>query len=286
MAAQGAALITGASSGIGWATALVLAHGGWLVYAGVRREEDGAALAAAAAGIGAGALLRPIILDVTDATSVAAVIGVVESELREHRVTLAGLVNNAGIAVAGPVEEVPLARWRTVLDVNVTGAVAMAQACLPLLRAGRGRIVNISSVSGRVASPFLGPYAASKFALEALSDSLRLELAPWGVKVVLVEPGPVATPIWDKGEAMVAADRAHIGDASPYAPWLGQIRAAFRSSARRGIPPEVVAGVIVRALTTPHPQARYPIGSNRAAVALITRFAPDWVRDWLMTRGQ
>ncbi|MFN8537920.1 MAG: SDR family NAD(P)-dependent oxidoreductase [Thermomicrobiales bacterium] len=136
--------------------------------------------------------------------------------------------------MAGPVEEVPLARWREVLGVNVIGAVAMTQAMLPLLRAGRGRIVNVSSVSGRIASPFLGAYAASKFALEALSDSLRVELLPWGLAVVLVEPGPVATPIWGKGAAMAEEDRAGLGERSPYAPYLARVRQAFGEGATRG----------------------------------------------------
>jgi NAD(P)-dependent dehydrogenase (short-subunit alcohol dehydrogenase family) len=281
---RGAVVVTGASSGIGWATALVLAHEGWLVFAGVRREDHGEALLAAAAALGAGVLLQPIRLDVTNEASIAAATAEIAAELEERGERLVGLVNNAGIAVAGPTEEIPLTRLRTVLEVNVVGAVATTQALLPLLRAGRGRIVNISSVSGRVASPFLGPYAASKFALEALSDALRVELAPWGLKVVLVEPGPVATPIWGKGEAMADEDREGISDSSPYAPYLGRVRMAFREGARRGIPPEVVAGVIVRALSVPRPRARYLVGSNRAAVALVARLAPDGMRDWLITR--
>jgi NAD(P)-dependent dehydrogenase (short-subunit alcohol dehydrogenase family) len=195
-------------------------------------------------------------------------------------------VNNAGIAVAGPVEEVSLARLRAVLEINVVGAVATTQALLPLLRAGRGRIINVSSVSGRIAAPFLGAYAASKFALEALSDSLRVELAPWGLAVVLVQPGPVATPIWVKGEAMADEDRAGLGADSPYAPYLGRVRAAFRDGAQRGIPPEEVATVIAQALSAPQPRARYPVGRNRALVGLIARLAPDGLRDWLFTRGR
>jgi NAD(P)-dependent dehydrogenase (short-subunit alcohol dehydrogenase family) len=184
------------------------------------------------------------------------------------------------------VEEVSLARLRAVLEINVVGAVATTQALLPLLRAGRGRIINVSSVSGRIAAPFLGAYAASKFALEALSDSLRVELAPWGLAVVLVQPGPVATPIWVKGEAMADEDRAGLGADSPYAPYLGRVRAAFRDGAQRGIPPEEVATVIAQALSAPQPRARYPVGRNRALVGLIARLAPDGLRDWLFTRGR
>lgn len=279
MDTRGAVVVTGASSGIGRAAALLLARRGWLVFAGVRRSADGAALLATAGAIGVGALVLPLVLDVTDNASVSAAANAVRAALAAREVRLTGLVNNAGIAVAGPMEEVPIARLRAGLEVNVIGAVAITQALLPLLRQGRGRIVNISSTAGRIASPFLGPYAASKFALEALSDALRVELAPWGLAVVLVEPGPVATPIWGKGEALVAEDRAGIGDDSPYAPWIGQIRAAFRRNARRGIAPEAVAEVIARALEVPRPRARYPIGRNRVAVALIARLAPDRLRD-------
>ena len=271
MGTRGAVVVTGASSGIGWATALALAHGGWLVFAGVRRGADGEALLATAGAIGAGTLLRPVELDVTDEGSVARAAGEVGAEVGRRGERLVGLVNNAGIAVAGPVEEVPLARLREVLEVNVVGAVAMTQALLPLLRAGRGRIVNVSSVSGRIASPFLGAYAASKFALEALSDALRVELMPWGLAVVLVEPGPVATPIWGKGAALAEEDRAGIGDDSPYAPYLERVRAAFGDGAMRGITPEEVAAVIARALSVPRPRARYPMGRNRLAVGLIAR---------------
>ncbi len=283
MVTCGAVVVTGASSGIGRTAALLLARRGWLVFAGVRRLEDGAALLAAAAAVGVGALVLPLLLDVTDAASVASATGEVDAALTARGEYLTGLVNNAGIAVAGPMEEVPIARLREVLEVNVIGAVAVTQALLPLLRQGHGRIINISSVAGRVASPFLGPYAASKFALEALSDALRVELSPWGLAVVLIEPGPVATPIWDKGEALVAEDRLGIGAASPYAPWIGQIQATFRRNARRGIAPEAVAEVIAQALAVPHPRARYLISRNWVAVTLLARLAPDRLRDRIFT---
>ena len=286
MVARGAVVVTGATSGIGRATALRLAHDGWLVFAGVRQVAAGDALAGEAGAIGAGTLLRAGRIDVTDEASVAAAASEVGVILAEQGLPLAGLVNNAGIAVAGPMEEVPLARLREVLEINVVGAVAATQAFLPLLRRGRGRIVNISSVSGRIASPFLGPYAASKFALEAVSDAFRVELAPWGVRVILIEPGPVATPIWDKGAAMVAADRAGIGAESPYAPYLGRVRAAFRDGARRGIPPEEIAEVIARALIASRPRARYLLSRNRAAVEVIARVVPEGVRDWLWGLGR
>ena len=157
---------------------------GWFVFGGVRTVRDLAKLAASAGAVGLGDLVQPILLDVTDSAQIAAAQELVALTLRERGLRLTGLINNAGIAVGGPLEEVPLARLREILAINVIGVVAVTQAFLPLLRAGRGRIINISSVSGRVAAPFLGPYAASKFALEALSDALRVELRPWGVPVM------------------------------------------------------------------------------------------------------
>src|SRR5689334_6739039 len=175
-----AILVTGASTGIGRATALELARRGATVYAGVRDP-------AAVDGLG----LTPVELDVTDAEQVAA--------LSTRLERLDGLVNNAGIAVTGPLEHLPLDEVRRQLEVNALGQLAVTQACLPALRAARGRIVNMSSISGRVAFPMFGPYAASKFALEAFSDSLRRELRGSGVDVVVIEPGGVTTPIWERG---------------------------------------------------------------------------------------
>src|SRR5947209_3398491 len=269
----GAVVVTGCSSGIGRATALTLARRGWRVFATVRRPEDGAALLAA----GSGSPLETVPLDVTDEGQIAAVAARVREALVARGERLAGLVNNAGIVAAGPLEELAPARLRRVLEVNVVGALAVTQAFLPLLRAGRGRVVNVSSVSGRLAPPFLGAYAASKFALEALSDTLRVELRPWGIGVVLIEPGPVATPIWRKGEAEWEREHGMGADAaarSPYAPYVAVTRANFLRAGERGMAPEMVAGAIERALTARWPRARYVVSRHALLFAAGARLAP------------
>lgn len=189
-----AVVITGAATGIGAACANRLAHTGFHVFAGVRKTEDGAALQQAI-----GDQVTPLLLDVTNGEQIAAAQAAVTTMVGERG--LAGLVNNAGIAVGGPLEFMPLDEFHRQMEVNVYGALAVTQAFLPLLRQAKGRIINMSSIAGLAASPFLGPYAASKFALEALSDALRLELHPWEIEVVLIEPGNIATPIWQKGLA-------------------------------------------------------------------------------------
>jgi len=277
-AAPGAVVVTGTSSGIGQATALHLAHAGWLTFAGVRTAEDGERLAALAGARGVGALLRPVLLDVTDDAQITSAVMLVGADCRRHSVPLRGLINNAGIAVAGPLELVPLHRVRASFAVNTIGALAVTQALLPLLREARGRIINLSSVSGRTASPFLGPYAASKFALEALSDALRVELRPWGLRVIVIEPGPIATPIWEQGSALALGDDAALRT-SPYAPLLPRVRARFQQSAASGQPPELVAATILHALTVSRPRARYLLTHGPLGFTLFSRYAPDWARD-------
>ena len=188
MATSGTVVITGASTGIGRATTLRLARAGFDVLAGVRREEDGAALRAEDGRI------EPVLVDVTDGGQVAAL------AQRVGGAPLAGLVNNAGIAVAGPLEGVPLDEIRRQYEVNVFGLLAVTQALLEPIRTGRGRIVNVGSIGGRINTPFVGPYSSSKAAVRSLSASLRRELRPWGIQVALVEPGALDTPIWRKGE--------------------------------------------------------------------------------------
>lgn len=281
----GAIVVTGASSGIGQTTMFALACQGWYVFGGVRSARDAAKLAAPAGAIGLGGVVQPILLDVTDSAQLAAAQELVAMTLREHGLHLTALINNAGIAVGGPLEEVPLARLREILAINVVGVVAVTQTFLPLLRAGRGRIVNISSVSGRIAAPFLGPYAASKFALEALSDALRVELRPWGMQVVVIEPGPISTPIWEKAAAAASADRTDLGVDSPYAAAIPRVQAAIRRSARRGLPAERVTEVIIAALTVAHPRARYLVTRQPLLFAAFARLVPDGVRDLLFARG-
>jgi NAD(P)-dependent dehydrogenase (short-subunit alcohol dehydrogenase family) len=267
-------LITGASTGIGAACALALDQRGYRVFAGVRRAVDGETLRQQAS-----AQFTPLLLDVTDAASIAEVARQLRGQVDGG--ALAGLINNAGIAVAGPLEFVSPERLRQQFEVNVVGVLAITQALLPLLRRGPGRIVNISSVSGRLASPFVGPYCASKFALEALSDSLRVELNPWRIPVTVVEPGVINTPIWQKSlaanasvlEEMPAESRA----------LYGREVAAMQQYARsaKGLAPEAVARVVVRALTAARPKTRYVVGIDARVGVLLSRL-PDRLRDWLL----
>jgi NAD(P)-dependent dehydrogenase (short-subunit alcohol dehydrogenase family) len=273
-------VVTGASTGIGRACALHLAALGFQVFAGVRRAEDGAALLAASAD-----RVTPVLLDVADEPSVRAATESITAAA--GAAGLAGLVNNAGIAVAGPLEFLPLAEFRTQLEVNVTGQLAVTQALLPLLRRGHGRIVNMGSIGGRIALPFRGPYNASKFALEALTDALRMELQPWGLHVAIVEPGTVATPIWEKSVAR--ADRL-VQALPPQAQTLhGAALTTVRVGAERtgkeglGVPPEVVARAVAHALTARRPKTRYLVGWD-ARIGVLFTLVADRLRDRVMVR--
>lgn len=272
-----AVLVTGASTGIGRATALLLDQGGFTVFAGVRRAEDGASLAAAASP-----RLVPLMIDVTrqhDIDAAAEAIG-------ERGIPLAGLVNNAGIASAAPLEFVPTEALRHQLEVNVVGQVAVTRAVLPSLRASRGRIVNVTSIGGLIAGTMLGPYTASKFALEGITHVLRQELAPWGIAVIAIEPGKIATPIWSTSAA--SADRMldPVREAASelYGAQIAAAQAMAARAAREGLPPIEVAKVIERALTARRPKTRYPVGTDaKIGAALIARL-PDRLRDRLLAR--
>jgi NAD(P)-dependent dehydrogenase (short-subunit alcohol dehydrogenase family) len=277
-------LITGASTGIGEGCARWLDVRGHHVFAGVRRDEDAARLKA-----GSSPRLTPLVLDVTDEASIRASVTQVRSILEKSGADeqLDGLVNNAGIAVAGPLEYVPLDAFRRQLEVNVTGQIAVTQAYLPLLRRARGRIVFVGSVGGLWATPFLAPYCASKFALEAIVDCLRLELRPWGIHVSILEPGSIATPIWRKpGDGGVPAD-------APLAAAIerdyGSAFAAFRDivavSAKRGVSTDRTSVVIEHALTAPTPRTRYVVGRDAKVQAAIRKLLPDRLRDRLVARA-
>jgi NAD(P)-dependent dehydrogenase (short-subunit alcohol dehydrogenase family) len=262
------ALVTGASTGIGRATAVHLASLGFDVLAGVRDPAD--------APEGTEALR----LDVTSEADVAAAAERVGAELH-------ALVNNAGIAVMGPVEIVPVGEWRRVLEINVLGQVAVTQALLPAILAARGRIVNMSSIGGRVANPLFGPYSGSKFALEAVSDSLRREVAPHGVHVVSVEPGGISTPIWGKG---LSDARDIIAGSTPeqerrYSAVIAGVTKIAERLARDGLPPQAVAEVVGEAVTTARPRARYVVGRDAKVQALAARLLPDRVLDALIRRA-
>ena len=250
---------------------------GVTVWAGVRRMEDGEALARSTS-----ARLRVLLLDVTDPDSIAAASRTLTEALPEAG--LAGLVNNAGISVAGPLELLPLAEVRTQFEVNVIGALAVTQAVLPLLRRARGRIVNISSIAGLAATPFLGAYCGSKFALEAMSDALRLELAPWGIALTLVEPGAIQSQIWER--ATMSATRT-LGGVAPeslalYAHPLSRMQDVMAAASARAIPAEVVARVVARALTASSPRARYLVGKDARLRAALKWLLPDRAQDRLL----
>jgi NAD(P)-dependent dehydrogenase (short-subunit alcohol dehydrogenase family) len=260
------ALVTGASTGIGRACAVHLAGLGYEVLAGVRDPAD------APEG------LEPVRLDVTSESDVAAAAERVGGELH-------ALVNNAGIAISGPVEVVPIEEWRRQLDVNLLGQIAVTRALLPAILRARGRIVNMSSIGGRVANPLFGPYSASKFALEAVSDALRREVAAHGVRVVTVEPGGIVTPIWGKG--MDDARRVVSGMTEEqqrrYSKLIAAVTKAVERIAREGLPPEEVAMVVGGAITTDRPRARYVVGRDAKVQALAARLLPDRAFDALMS---
>jgi len=272
-------VVTGASTGIGRATALRLAALGFRVLAGVRRPPDGERLVSDASGA-----LTTLTLDVTDDGSIEAAAG--EVERAAGAAGLRGLVNNAGIAEPAPVELLPLDVLRRQLEVNVVGQVAVTQALLPLLRRARGRIVNVSSVGGRVSSPALGAYSASKFALEALSDSLRIELRPWGIDVVVVEPGSIRTEIWRRGESKADSllERLPAQRRALYEPLFDGMRRLSARSQRRAIAPDRVAARIARALTARRPRTRYVVGADARLQMALSAALPDRAYDALVRR--
>lgn len=263
-------VVTGASTGIGAAVARDLAGRGFRVFGTVRRAEDAAALERDG--------VSPLRMDVTDAESIAQARLDVERALAGA--PLAGLVNNAGMAAAGPLELLPLSELRAVLEVNLVGPVAVTQAFLPLLKASRGRIVNIGSVAGLSALPFMGPYAASKFALEAVSDSWRRELLPFGVAVIVIEPGSFRTAIWSKVEAMDVGRYA----GSPYASVLDRFRRAALRGAERAPPPDKVVRAVRRALTAHRPPLR-TIVTPHGWLDRLALWIPDRWLDRLIYRA-
>jgi NAD(P)-dependent dehydrogenase (short-subunit alcohol dehydrogenase family) len=255
-------LVTGASSGIGAATGERLARNGWQVFAGVRAEG------AAPAGT------TELLLDVTDGDAIARAAEAVGERLD-------GLVDNAGIALAAPLEYLPLDELRRQLEVNVVGQLAVIQALMPAIRTARGRIVLVGSIAGTSALPFLGPYAISKFGLEALADSLRVELAPDGIHVSIVRPGTIATPIWTKPQQI--ADTLPPEAIERYGLRLRAMRSFAAARAAKAAPVESVADAIEHALTDEHPRVRYRVGRDahlRAAVESL----PDRVRDRIVSR--
>jgi len=272
-------LITGASTGIGRASALRLDAEGWRVFAGVRREEDAASLRA-----GASERLAPLILDVTDDEQIAAAADRIGETVGEAG--LDGLVNNAGIAVPGPLEALPIDDFRRQVEVNLTAHVAVTQAMLPQIRAARGRIVFITSIGGLMAFPMFGAYHAAKFGLEAVGDVFRRELRPWGISVSVVEPGSIATEIWDRGQSEADAFLARASDdqVELYGAAIAAYGEVARQTGARGIAPEKVAKAIFHALSARRPRTRYLVGADARAQAIFNRLLPDRLVDSLIAR--
>ncbi len=264
-------LVTGCSSGIGRATALEAARRGHRVFASARRREDLGDLAAES--------IETLSLDVTDANSIdAAVLGVLDAAGR-----IDALVNNAGYGQYGAIEDVSLEEWRAQFEANVFGTIAVTKAVLPAMRAAkRGTIVNVSSIAGKVSIPFAGPYCASKHALEAISDALRVELAPWRIRVVVVEPGPIATRF---GDRMRQATARILGTPGPYSRFYQNAERASQRDFQRGRrSPEVVARVIVRAIESKRPKTRYRVALLARILVPLRKVASDRFLDRQMKR--
>lgn len=265
-----AVVITGASSGIGRACALTLDNNGFRVFAGVRKEADGAALRAEASEA-----LTPVYIDVTDEASITALAEQVGSAA--GGAGLAGLVNNAGTTLPGPVEYLPLSGFRRQLEVNLVGPLAATQALLPLLRAGHGRVVNVTSAAGKVGVPLMAPYVAAKHGLEGLSDVLRLEFLQFGVQVSVIEPGFIATEMGGKlRRDTVAAIHALPEEGQRrYGPQLEAIAENISQHAASGSEPQVVADAVLHALTSDKPRTRYPVGEGAKRMLMLRRILPD-----------
>ncbi|MEV7095868.1 SDR family NAD(P)-dependent oxidoreductase [Amycolatopsis sp. NPDC051045] len=267
----GLVVVTGASTGLGAATARQLASRGHHVLAGVRRESDGDAIRAGG--------IEPVILDITRPEHVQALADRIAGD--PGRRPLRVLVNNAGISVNAPVETLPLAEWRRLFDVNLFGQVAVTQALLPFLHRSRGRIVNISSVGGKIAMATYGPYAGTKFALEAVSDALRRELAPHGVQVVVVEPGAVKTEMGRRGAATAhdLAGKMNAGHRERYGDLVDAVVTHSLKFTGRGMPADEAGAIVAEAATARRPRTRYTVGRDAAFLTRLTRILPDRLLD-------
>jgi NAD(P)-dependent dehydrogenase (short-subunit alcohol dehydrogenase family) len=278
---KGAVVVTGASTGIGRATADYLDKHGYTVFAGVRKAADANRLKKEAYS----ERLKPVTIDVTKPRTIAAARQKIQRAVGKKG--LSGLVNNAGIAAAGPVEHLPVEDFQRVIDTNLVGQYAVTQAFLPLLRRGDGTAVFITSIGGKVANPFFSPYNAAKFGLEGMADSLRRELKPWkNMNVVVIEPGSIATPIWQKG-------REHAGDSTQrmpaearrlYGPQLDRMVELTHETEERGLDPVEVAEVIEKSIRKRNPRARYIIGRDAKMMARMQSLAGDKNFDKILRR--
>lgn len=270
-------LVTGASTGIGRATALRLDGAGWRVFAGFRDPTHGESLSAEGSE-----RIVPVQLDVTEPEQIAAAAARVEEESDDG---LQGLVNNAGVAIPGPLETIPLDDFRRQLEVNLVAYVAMTQALLPQIRRAEGRVVFVSSIGGRIAFPFGGPYHASKFGTEAIGDVFRQELRPWGLRVAIVEPGSIDTPIWERGQRKATEIEAKAPDTDLlYGSAIEKFRKVIQDTAERGIPPEKVAKAIAHALESNRPKTRYLVGLDAKVQARLKPLIPTPLFDRIVAR--
>ena len=270
-------LVTGASTGIGEACALRLDRAGHRVYAGIRNQRDADRLRAQAS-----ARLTTVFLDVTDEAQIDAVAKQIAGEGRG----LDGLVNNAGIARGGPIEYLPLDEWREQFEVNVLGQLAVTKAMLPLIRQAAGRIVFIGSIGGRAATSLMGPYNASKFAIEAIGETLRAELRPFGLHVSVVEPGAIKTAIWDKGrETADRLERELPGEgAERYRRHIDAVRKGIDMQDRQGVSADEVAKAVEHALFARVPKTRYLVGIDAKVTSALVRLLPDRPREAILRR--
>lgn len=267
-------LVTGASSGIGRAAARRLARDDFHVYAGVRNKADAEWLKREGLD-----RLNPVLLDVTDEASIRRALHRIQQETDGQG--LYALVNNAGVSLSCPQELVGLDHLRRQFDVNVFGMTLLTAACLPMIRKNRGRIVNVSSGAGRVATPMMGTYSATKFAVEGLSDALRVELKPWKIPVVVIEPGFTASDIHGKNDADMESLLARLPDTAPaeYRNMITRFRDMNRKLVGRAIPAEAVAEAIFKAVAIDRPPTRYAVGPDAKAMMILHRILPDWIKD-------
>lgn len=272
-------LITGTSTGIGRATALHLDQLGYQVIATVRRENDAQNLHASASSN-----LRTLLLDVTSPASLAQFHEELQRELGQGG--LWSLVNNAGIGKSAPLEFFPIDQVRHLFEVNLFGLLAVTQVCLPYLRQEQGRIINISSTASLVVAPFLGPYSASKWGVNALSNALRLEVRPFGVQVSVIICGSIQTPIWEKGGALARRLWAELPAEATrlYGTQYEQYGHHFQQIGHKGLPPEKAATIIATALSSNRPKQSYYLGSDAQQFRLFNKLIPERLRDWLILR--
>ncbi len=278
-------LITGCSSGFGRITALELAQRGWHVFATLRSMEDRENLLEQATELRCDANLTPLLCDITQETQVSGLREDIEALLvsgqEDAAPRLDALLNNAGTAYGGPIELTPIASLRDQMEINVIAHVNMIQTFLPMLKAARGMIINVSSISGRISTPVTGIYCASKYALEAISDALRVELAPFGVRVALIEPASSPTDIWQTSieRALGPLEPYRSG---PYGPLLAFADKYAQRASKKGFAPELFTQKVISILESKRPGARYPVPFSATLAILIRRLLPDSVWDTMM----